>query len=247
MQYPLNHEPRVLPRPPRADFCAMSPSTHSRTSSPRATPAPRSSWCCLKRLVEELKDMGVADAAIDQYGYVMATIPATPGKEQVPAIGFVAHVDTSPEVSGADVQPIVHKNYDGRDLVLPDDPSHGAARGRQPRAGGAARPRHHHRFGADAARFGRQVGRGRNHGCRGISDDASGHSARSDQDRLYAGRGSRPRHAVFRREPLRRAVRLHARRAEARRARDRKFLGRCDDDRRSRGSMRIPGTRRGAW
>ena len=105
----------------------------------------------------------------------------------------------------------------------------GAARGRQPRAGGTARQRHHHRVGADAARFGRQVGRRGNHGRRGISDDASGHPARRGQNRLYAGRGSRPRHAVFRREPLRRAVRLHARWPEARRARDRKFLGRCDD------------------
>ncbi len=77
----------------------------------------------LKHLAEELREMGIADATIDQYGYVMATIPATPGKAQVPAVGFVAHVDTSPEVSGAGVKPIVHKNYDGRDLVLPDDPS----------------------------------------------------------------------------------------------------------------------------
>jgi len=77
----------------------------------------------LNRLVDELKAMGIADASIDQYGYVMATLPATPGHEQVPAIGFVAHVDTSPEVSGANVRPIVHRNYDGRDIVLPDDPS----------------------------------------------------------------------------------------------------------------------------
>lgn len=77
----------------------------------------------LNHLVGELADMGAADAAIDEYGYVMATIPATPGKEQVPVVGFIAHVDTSPEVSGAGVKPIVHKNYDGRDLVLPDDPS----------------------------------------------------------------------------------------------------------------------------
>ena len=76
----------------------------------------------LNRLVDELKELGITDASIDQYGYVMATIPPTPGKEHVPAIGFVAHVDTSPEVSGADVKPIVHKNYDGRDIVLPDDP-----------------------------------------------------------------------------------------------------------------------------
>ncbi len=77
----------------------------------------------LNRLVDELKEIGINDASIDQHGYVMATIPATPGKEQVPAIGFVAHVDTSPEVSGANVRPIVHGNYDGRDLVLPDDPA----------------------------------------------------------------------------------------------------------------------------
>jgi tripeptide aminopeptidase len=77
----------------------------------------------LRRLADELKDMGIADTTIDQYGYVMGTIHATPGKEQVPVIGFVAHVDTSPEVSGAGVKPIVHTNYDGRDLVLPDDAS----------------------------------------------------------------------------------------------------------------------------
>jgi tripeptide aminopeptidase len=76
----------------------------------------------LRQLVTELQGMGVADAGLDQYGYLTATIPATPGKDQVPVIGFIAHVDTSPEVSGADVRPIVHKNYDGRDLVLPDDP-----------------------------------------------------------------------------------------------------------------------------
>ena len=72
----------------------------------------------LNLLVEELKAMGVADAAIDQHGYVMASIPPTPGKEHVPVIGFIAHVDTSPDVSGAGVKPIVHKAYDGRDIVL---------------------------------------------------------------------------------------------------------------------------------
>jgi len=78
----------------------------------------------LKQLVSELQEIGIADVSIDQYGYVMATIPASLGKEQVPAIGFIAHVDTSPEVSGANVRPIVHRNYDGRDLVLPDDPTY---------------------------------------------------------------------------------------------------------------------------
>lgn len=77
----------------------------------------------LNQLVEELRELGVSDAAIDEYGYVMATLPATHGKDHVPVIGFIAHVDTSPEVSGAGVKPIVHRNYDGRDLLLPDDPS----------------------------------------------------------------------------------------------------------------------------
>lgn len=76
----------------------------------------------LRDLVAELRAMGVADAAIDAHGYVMATIPATTTKLDVPVIGLIAHVDTSPEMSGANVRPIVHRAYDGRDLVLPDHP-----------------------------------------------------------------------------------------------------------------------------
>src|SRR5262245_51003898 len=77
----------------------------------------------LRDLVDELRTIGLADAAIDDHGYVMATIPPTTRKQQVPTIGFIAHVDTSPEMPGAGVKPIVHRAYDGRDLVLPDDPS----------------------------------------------------------------------------------------------------------------------------
>lgn len=73
-------------------------------------------------LVKELRAIGVVDATIDEHGYVTATIPATTRKRDVPVIGFIAHVDTSPEMSGAEVKPIVHRTYDGRDLVLPDDP-----------------------------------------------------------------------------------------------------------------------------
>jgi tripeptide aminopeptidase len=76
----------------------------------------------LRDLAAELKAIGVADASVDEHGYVMATIPATTPKGDVPVIGFIAHVDTSPEMSGAGVQPIVHRNYDGQDLRLPDDP-----------------------------------------------------------------------------------------------------------------------------
>ena len=76
----------------------------------------------LDHLVEELKAVGLKDAVRDEHGYVMATIPAT-SKKAVPVIGFIAHVDTSPEVSGANVKPIVHSNWQGEDIVLPDDPN----------------------------------------------------------------------------------------------------------------------------
>jgi tripeptide aminopeptidase len=74
-----------------------------------------------RQLVEELQALGLTDAAVDQHAYVMATIPATTRKPGVPAIGFIAHVDTSPEMSGTNVVPIVHERYDGRDIPLPDD------------------------------------------------------------------------------------------------------------------------------
>jgi tripeptide aminopeptidase len=77
----------------------------------------------LRDLAAELKALGLTDAAVDEFGYVMATIPATTAKPGVPTIGFIAHVDTSPEMPGAGVKPIVHRAYDGRDLVLPDDPT----------------------------------------------------------------------------------------------------------------------------
>jgi tripeptide aminopeptidase len=77
----------------------------------------------LRHLVEELKALGLADAEIDEHGYVMATIPATTKKQGVPVIGLIAHVDTSPEMSGEGVKPIIHRNYQGQDIVLPDDPT----------------------------------------------------------------------------------------------------------------------------
>jgi len=77
----------------------------------------------LRHLVEELRALGLADAEIDEHGYVMATLPATTKKEGVPVIGLIAHVDTSPEMSGEGVKPILHRNYQGQDIVLPDDPT----------------------------------------------------------------------------------------------------------------------------
>ena len=77
----------------------------------------------LRMLVNEATSLGLSDVTMDEHGYVMATIPSTTTKERVPVIGFIAHVDTSPEMPGQDVKPIVHERYDGRDLELPDDPS----------------------------------------------------------------------------------------------------------------------------
>src|SRR5581483_1270880 len=96
--------------------------TQSDERSP-SYPSTAKQLVLLRVLVDELRAIGLADAAIDEHGYVTATIPATTTKTAVPTIGFIAHVDTSPELSGAGVTPIVHRAYDGRDLVLPDDPS----------------------------------------------------------------------------------------------------------------------------
>ena len=73
-------------------------------------------------LVSELKEMGIHDAHLDEWGYVYATIPATTGK-RVPVICFCSHVDTAPDCSGTGVKPIVHSNYNGKDIILPDDPA----------------------------------------------------------------------------------------------------------------------------
>ncbi|MGE5105978.1 MAG: peptidase T [Sphingobacteriales bacterium] len=72
-------------------------------------------------LVKELQGMGVSDAQLDEYGYVYATIPGNTSKKKVPVICYCAHVDTAPDCSGTNVKPILHKNYDGTDIVLPDD------------------------------------------------------------------------------------------------------------------------------
>lgn len=73
-------------------------------------------------LAKELQAMGLADAHMDEWGYVYATIPANTNKK-VPVICLCSHMDTAPDCSGFNVKPIVHLNYQGQDLVLPDDPT----------------------------------------------------------------------------------------------------------------------------
>ncbi|MCZ2224827.1 MAG: peptidase T [Chitinophagales bacterium] len=71
-------------------------------------------------LANQLQSLGLKDAMADEYGYVYATIPSNTNK-QVPIICFCSHVDTAPDCSGTNVKPIVHKNYSGDDIILPDD------------------------------------------------------------------------------------------------------------------------------
>ena len=72
----------------------------------------------LKYLVEEMKSLGLTEVEMDEHSYAMGTIPATPGYEDRPAIGFIAHVDTSPDMSGANIKPQIIENYDGKDIRL---------------------------------------------------------------------------------------------------------------------------------
>jgi len=73
-------------------------------------------------LVKELKEMGIKDAELDEHGYVYATIESN-SEKVVPVICFCSHVDTSPDCSGTHVNPIIHKNYAGQDIILPNDTS----------------------------------------------------------------------------------------------------------------------------
>lgn len=93
-------------------------------SDPRSTRSPSTAKQknLGKVLVEELQEMGIHDAELDEFGYVYASIPANTDK-QVPVICFCSHMDTSPDCSGQEVKPIIHRDYRGQDLVLPDDPA----------------------------------------------------------------------------------------------------------------------------
>ena len=93
----------------------VSVDTQSNEES-ASQPSTEKQWDLLKMLCKELNDMGI-EASLDEYGYVMGTIPSNIDKE-VPAVGFIAHVDTAPDASGKDVKPQIIKNYDGSDIAL---------------------------------------------------------------------------------------------------------------------------------
>jgi tripeptide aminopeptidase len=89
--------------------------------SSSTSPSTAKQFDLLNLLVDELRDIGVVDIELTSYGTVLATIPATTTRE-VPTIAFLAHVDTSPAFNASGVKPLVHRNYNGSDIVLPDDP-----------------------------------------------------------------------------------------------------------------------------
>ena len=81
------------------------------------TPSTDKQWALAKYLKEELESIGLTEVELDENGYVYGTLPANTDKK-VPTIGFISHMDTSPDCSGKDVQPRIVKNYDGGDIVL---------------------------------------------------------------------------------------------------------------------------------
>lgn len=90
------------------------------TSDEESTTSPTTSrqFDLAKQLVEEMKEIGIEDAYMDEFGYVYGHIPATPGYEERTAIGFIAHMDTAPDYSGENVNPQIIENYDGNDVSL---------------------------------------------------------------------------------------------------------------------------------
>lgn len=83
-------------------------------------PSTAKQFTLLNHLVEEMLGLGLKDVEIDEHGYVTGTIPATPGCEDKPVIGFLAHVDTSPDMPGVGIKPQVIESYDGNDIRLND-------------------------------------------------------------------------------------------------------------------------------
>lgn len=134
--------------------------TQSDESSP-TSPSTSKQFDLLELLVDELCEMGAQDVHLTGYGAVLATVPGTAGRS-VPIVAFLAHVDTSPGFNATGVKPIAHRDYDGTEIVLPDDPgavlhpddspyllqrNEAAGRGRQ---GGSC---NHHGIGPASARF----------------------------------------------------------------------------------------------
>ena len=177
-------------------------------------------------LAEELRALGLRDAAQDEHGIVLATIPATVS-HAAPTIAWIAHVDTSPETTGHNVKPIVHANYDGGDIVLARRPVPRHPRRRQSGAESTSRARRI--ITTDGTTL---LGADDKAGVAVIMEAAAqlarpaGSPARPDPHLLHLRRGDRPRRRSRRSEETRRRRRLHARRRRPGRDRRRDLLRR---------------------
>ena len=179
------------------------------------SPSTQIQFDLLHLLVDELKEIGAQEVMLTDYGAVLAAIPATV-QADVPTVALLAHVDTAPQFSGTNVKPIVHRGYDGEDLVLPDDPSKVLSPKALPYLG--------QKVGDDVVTASGTTLLG--------ADDKAGVAivmtaarhllpnpdtpARPDPHLLHARRGDRPRRDMPTcRSDLRRRLRLHARRRRA--------------------------------
>ncbi len=102
---------------------------------PTTTPSTDTQWTLIRLLGEELRRIGAANVRTSDHGMVYASVPATVSAP-VPAIGFIAHVDTSPATTGANVKPVIHANYRGGDITLPGDPTQVITVGQNPKLAG---------------------------------------------------------------------------------------------------------------
>jgi len=91
--------------------------TQSDPNNEKEFPSSKKEWDLANLLVKELKELGMQDVTIDEHAYIMATLPSNIDYS-VPTIGFISHIDTSPDFTGTNVNPQIHKNYDGKDIVL---------------------------------------------------------------------------------------------------------------------------------
>ena len=177
-------------------FFTTSRSTRAPIESSKSVPTTPGQLVLLDLLARELREMGLTDVERDANGYLFATIDATPGVA-APTVGFLAHVDTSPEMSGAGVRPIVHRHWSGEDIGTARRSDGCAARVGLAGTGHSGGARHRHGIGYDTPRCGRQGGCGGNHGCGRAPDAASGDPARSHQARFYARRRDRTRTRII--------------------------------------------------
>ena len=98
----------------------VSIDTQSSEENEAQCPSTEKQWDLARHLKDELTGLGLADVELDEHGYVYATLPANPDKN-IPTLGFIAHMDTSPDLTGKDVKPRIIKNYDGTDILLNEE------------------------------------------------------------------------------------------------------------------------------